>query len=77
MVAGLGGLDVKDFIDSNGFTESAFMSTTKSLEVALEYSAAKKGNAGAVFAMQISEAAILPMSAAAPIVILGGCLGSW
>ena len=50
---GLGGLDVRDFISSNGFTERAFTSTTKSLEVALEYSGAKKGMAGAVLAMDV------------------------
>ena len=40
---GLGGLDVRDFVASRGFTEKAFMSTTKSLKVAMEYSGVKQG----------------------------------
>ena len=40
---GLGGLDVCDFVKSQGFTEKAFMSTTKSLKVAMEYSGVKQG----------------------------------
>merc|ERR1712154_599935 len=40
---------------SNGFTEQAFMSTTSNLEVALEYSGAKKGAPGAILAMELSE----------------------
>ena len=40
---GLGGLDVHDFVASRGFAEKAFMSTTKSLKVALEYSGVKQG----------------------------------
>jgi len=52
---GLGGLDVKTFIDGNGFTERAFTSTTKNLEVALEYSGAKSGRTGTVLAMELSE----------------------
>merc|ERR1719330_1572054 len=38
-----------------GFTENAFMSTTTKLEVALEYSGAKKGCLGTVLAMEASE----------------------
>ncbi len=41
---GLGGLDVRDFIIGKGFTERAFMSSTKSLQVALEYSAKASRN---------------------------------
>ena len=40
---GLGGLDVHDFVKSRGFTEKAFMSTTKSLKVAMDYSGVKQG----------------------------------
>merc|ERR1719330_492541 len=38
-----------------GFTENAFMSTTTKLDVALEYSGAKKGGLGSVLAMEASE----------------------
>merc|ERR1719277_815674 len=51
---GLGGLDIKSFLAGHGFTEKAFTSTTKNLEVALEYSGIKKGS-GTVLAMEISE----------------------
>ena len=34
---GLGGLDVREFLDSRGFTDMAFMSTSKRLHTALEY----------------------------------------
>lgn len=40
---GLGGLDIRDFVKSRGFTERAFMSTTKSLKIAMEYSGIKDG----------------------------------
>merc|ERR550532_2561632 len=52
---GLGGLDVSDFIAGVGFTERAFTSTTKSLEVALDYSGAKPGTSGTVLVMEVSE----------------------
>merc|ERR550532_1724832 len=52
---GLGGLDVSEFITGVGFTERAFTSTTKSLEVALDYSGAKSGTSGTVLAMEVSE----------------------
>lgn len=52
---GLGGLDIKEFLEGNGFAERAFTSTTKSLEVALEYSGAAKGLAGTVLAIELSE----------------------
>ena len=42
------GLDVRPFKSSQGFTESAFMSTTGSLEVALDYSGVKQGKAATV-----------------------------
>ena len=51
---GLGGLDVRDFIIGKGFTERAFMSSTKSLQVALEYSGIKTGHVGTVLAMEVS-----------------------
>ena len=51
---GLGGLDCQKFLKSRGFTEKAFMSTTKSLQVALEYSGVKDGKPASVFAMEIS-----------------------
>ena len=53
---GLGGLDVREFLASVGFAEKSFMSTTESLEVALEYSGAKQGGVGTVLAMDLSEA---------------------
>ena len=48
---GLGGLDVRDFIIGKGFTERAFMSSTKSLQVALK---ATQGHVGTVLAMEVS-----------------------
>ena len=44
----LGGLDVRPFMSSQGFTETAFMSTTRDLAVALEYSGIKAGKVGSV-----------------------------
>ena len=38
-----GGLDVRPFMTSQGFTETAFLSTTRDLNVAIEYSGIKKG----------------------------------
>lgn len=55
MYRGLGGLDISDFLAGNGFTERAFTSTTKNLDVALEYSGAAKGLAGTVLAIEMSE----------------------
>jgi hypothetical protein len=43
-----GGLDVRPFTTSSGFTETAFMSSTRELSVALEYSGVKQGKAGTV-----------------------------
>jgi hypothetical protein len=51
---GLGGLDVHEFLESQGFTERAFMSTTRSLDVALTYSGIKEGKAAIVLAFDIS-----------------------
>jgi hypothetical protein len=41
-------LDIRPFKSSQGFTESAFMSTTGSLDVALDYSGVKQGKAATV-----------------------------
>jgi hypothetical protein len=43
-----GGLDIRPFMASQGFTESAFMSTTGSLDVALDYSGVKQGKVATV-----------------------------
>jgi hypothetical protein len=43
-----GGLDIRPFKASQGFSESAFMSTTGSLDVALDYSGVKQGKAATV-----------------------------
>jgi len=52
---GLGGLDIRDFVKSRGFTERAFMSTTKSLKIAMEYSGIKDGKPASVLAMEVSK----------------------
>ena len=46
---GLNGLDVGEFVSSQGFSETAFMSTTRSLQVALDYSGVKDGHVATVF----------------------------
>ena len=51
---GLGGLDVHEFLASQGFAERAFMSSTRSLDVALAYSGIKEGKAATVLAFDIS-----------------------
>jgi hypothetical protein len=51
---GLGGLDVHEFLASQGFAERAFMSSTRSLDVALTYSGIKEGKAATVLAFDIS-----------------------
>ncbi len=43
-----GGLDVRPFTTCSGFTETAFMSSTRELSVALEYSGVKQGKVGTV-----------------------------
>jgi hypothetical protein len=43
-----GGLDVRPFTASSGFTETAFMSSTRELSVALDYSGVKQGKVGTV-----------------------------
>jgi len=52
---GLGRLDIRDFVKSRGFTERAFMSTTKSLKIAMEYSGIKDGKPASVLAMEVSK----------------------
>ena len=63
---GLSGLDVAEFLASIGFCEKAFMSTTKSLKVAIDYSGVKQGKIATVLAMEVSEvdqvAVIAPFS---------------
>ena len=55
MHRGIGGISTKTFLDGIGFSETAFMSTAKELEVALEYSGAAKGQSQTVLAMELSE----------------------
>jgi len=51
---GLGGLDVAEFIAGCGFTDRAFMSTTKDRRTAMEYSGVKKGLVGTVLCIETS-----------------------
>ncbi len=51
---GLGGLDVAAFAASCGFTDKAFMSTTKDRNIALEYSGVHKGLIGTVLCIETS-----------------------
>jgi ankyrin repeat protein len=51
---GLGGLDVGAFLKSCGFTDKAFMSTTKDRRMALEYSGVKSGLIGTVLCIETS-----------------------
>jgi hypothetical protein len=51
---GLGGLNVASFVASLGFTDRAFMSTTKDLHIALEYSGVNKGLVGTVLCIETS-----------------------
>jgi hypothetical protein len=51
---GLGGLKVDEFVKSCGFTDKAFMSTTKSRKIALKYSGVKKGLVGTVVCIETS-----------------------
>jgi uncharacterized protein len=51
---GLGGLSVAAFAASCGFTDKAFMSTTKDRESALEYSGVHKGLVGTVLCIETS-----------------------
>ena len=51
---GLGGLSVAEFAASLGFTDRAFMSTTKHRDIALEYSGVHKGLVGTVMCIETS-----------------------
>jgi len=51
---GLGGLDVRTFLKSRGFTDRAFMSTTKSREIALHYSGVNNSKVGTVLCIEVS-----------------------
>jgi len=51
---GLGGLSVAAFAASLGFTDKAFMSTTKDRNIALEYSGVHKGLVGTVLCIETS-----------------------
>ena len=51
---GLGGLDVRTFLKSRGFTDRAFMSTTKSREIAMHYSGVTSGGMGTVLCIETS-----------------------
>jgi hypothetical protein len=51
---GLGGLLVDEFVKSCGFTDKAFMSTTMSRKIALEYSGVDKGLIGSVLCIETS-----------------------
>jgi hypothetical protein len=51
---GLGGLSVDEFVKSCGFTDKAFMSTTKDRKIALEYSGIHKGLVGTVLCISTS-----------------------
>ena len=51
---GLGGLSVREFLESLGFADKAFLSTTKDRDVALEYSGVKQGGVGTVLCIETS-----------------------
>jgi ankyrin repeat protein len=51
---GLGGLDVAAFVASCGFTDKAFMSTTKDRKIALGYSGVHKGLVGTILCIETS-----------------------
>jgi hypothetical protein len=51
---GLGGLSVAAFAASCGFTDKAFMSTTKDRKIALEYSGVHQGLVGTVLCIETS-----------------------
>ena len=51
---GLDGLDVAAFAASCGFTDKAFMSTTKDRKIAIEYSGVNKGLVGTVLCIETS-----------------------
>ena len=51
---GLGGLDMCEFLAGCGFTDRAFMSSTKDRRTAMEYSGVKKGLVGTVMCIETS-----------------------
>ena len=51
---GLGGLKVDEFVKGCGFTDKAFMSTTKDRKIALAYSGVTKGLVGTVLCIETS-----------------------
>ena len=51
---GLGGLKMDEFVESCGFTDKAFMSTTKDRKIALEYSGVNNGLVGTVLCIETS-----------------------
>ena len=51
---GLGALSVREFLASLGFTDRAFLSTTKDRDVALEYSGVKQSGVGTVLCIETS-----------------------
>jgi hypothetical protein len=75
---GLGGLDVAAFAASCGFTDKAFMSTTKDRNIALEYSGVHKGLVGTVLCIETSttnSGAVIVEFSQAQILKSGLCSG--
>jgi hypothetical protein len=52
---GLPGLDVTEFKQSHGFSESGFLSTTSNIDVALEYSGVKEKRVATILAIELSQ----------------------
>jgi hypothetical protein len=52
---GLPGLDLTEFKQSHGFSESGFLSTTSDIDVALEYSGVKENRVATVLAYALSQ----------------------
>jgi len=75
---GLGGLSVAAFAASCGFTDKAFMSTTKDRNIALEYSGVHKGLVGTVLCIETSttnSGAVIVEFSQAQILKSGLCSG--
>ena len=76
---GLGGLSVAKFAASLGFTDLAFMSTTKNRGIALEFSGVHKGLVGTVLCIETSttnNGAVISKFSQAPILKSQHCRGS-
>ena len=76
---GLGGLHVAKFAASLGFTDLAFMSTTKNRGIALEFSGVHKGLVGTVLCIETSttnHGAVISKFSQAPILKSQLCRGS-